>query len=212
MPPRKSAAPVSLAAGLPDQPRNGLGRIAPKYRVHRRVEDSVYAVVELTCKEVVFSYELSADRPTMQIASIQIPDDQALVEKILREAEAGQVGQDQIPYESPVDAQADHRAALQQAVVEWAGLQAEPARTLWETYFGEGAPAGPLGAELVHLVEFADHHGITASDDEVPETVVNGDDLTNPDGEDIAAAEDDARHAVLRTPATTVPEPEWSDG
>lgn len=216
MPPRKSAADVILAAGVPDQPRNGLGQIPRHFRAHKKVAGSVFATVELTRKELRWIDELGADVPIMQIASIQIPEDQELVGKVHRETEEAATGQYQVanPPADAADAQAARRAELQQAVMDWCNQQGEISRDLWERYFGgEGAPAGPLGAELVHLIEFADHHLITPDEDpeEDPGSAEDAEEASA-DGEDTATAEDDARHAVARTPAFTPPAAEWSDG
>jgi hypothetical protein len=212
MPARKSAADVTLAAGLPDQPRNGLARLPKEFRAHKRIAKSVYVTAELTRKGLELVDESGVWVSKMQVASIYIHDDQEFLEKLHREVEEQQTGEGQIPY---ADGQAERRAGLEQMVLAWAQEFGRDPREEWEAYFGAEVPAGPRGAELHHLIEFADHHGITSDGEAASERedhdTAEDDDEAPTDQAGIAADEDTARHKAAAVPAFTEQPDGWGE-
>jgi len=179
---RISRPPVRLAAGLPDGTLCGITSGEHRYWTEDPWDEPEprWAYVRYGRKGWQRGDHSGAEQATLEVLEFEPEPDPAGVVARVKELREGRDAQ--LPSDDPADGQADRRLALELAVMVWCGEQPGEPRDVWEDYFGEGAPAGPLGADLVHLAEFAGHHAI--------EVTVRDD--RGPDDEDSGPAEGDA--------------------
>jgi hypothetical protein len=204
---RIARPPFRLNAGFPDGANVALdGR-------HFLADEpaDIYVLVRLGRKKLEHNDDEKADIAVLKVRAIATVDDQTAAAEQLAELLAAQVGQIPFPDGEPAG-DAARRTALEADVLHWCetelAAEGESPRALWEHYFGREAPAGPRGAALVHLVEFADEYGIGGGgEDRSTVDAPPADDNVPGSG----PHEANARHQAAARPEFAEPEPDWDD-
>lgn len=178
MPERKPRPPAKLRGGLPD----GEG-LSPKIKLWTDGEDTnpdAFAVVRINRRELLYDDEAGQWIATMQVRGIELSMDSGTQESLIETFERirGERTHTQGTLDMDVRGDAVKAAALRDAIARWATATNLGARQEWEKYFAptdtSKAPVGPGGgAELAHLVEFCQHHGIDSGVSDVTDRALN---------------------------------------
>ena len=208
---RIARPPIRLSGGLPDANLNGSGELASHFLDADPADR--YAVVRLGRHQLIHDDETDADIAVLKVRAIEIPDQRA-AQNLLEEVRGARLGQLQFSDGDEPAGDAARRAELEADVLHWCetnpAAEGDSPRALWEHYFGREAPAGPRGAALVHLVEFADEYEIGGGEGSGGGSTV---DVPLPDGDQAETGPDetDARHNVATHPEFAQPAPDWDD-
>jgi len=210
VPDRIARPPIRLAGGFPD---STLCAVDGKHFLGAEPDDLV-AVVRLGRHQLIHDDETDADVAVLKVRAVALADDQPGARTMLAELLAAHTGQLQFPDDEPAG-DAARRAELEADVLHW--CETDPVvdgmspRALWEHYFGGEAPAGPRGAALVHLVEFADEYQIGGGEGSGGGRSTVDVPLPDADQAETGPDEADARHQVAAGPEFAEPEPDWDD-